>query len=261
MRSAAIVPVRDRVGKRPQPGSDRAVSEACRICGNRSGNQGFIATEMMLGLRDRFDYLECGRCGALQIREIPTDLSRYYAPPYYSFQPARPAAPVKRWLRRRLADHALGQRSVAGSLGRARPGEAPAGDPRRRPGSGRAHPGCGRGAGQTLLLFHDYGFRHLLGVDPYLPGDLRYEPASKSGARPSRRYGVASTWSCSTIPSSTWPTPGPPWPRHGSGSRRGGGSSSGCRWPRTAGAATAPTGSSSTRLATSTSTPWRACGP
>jgi SAM-dependent methyltransferase len=137
---------------------------------------------MMLGLRDRFDYLECGRCGALQIRAVPADLGRYYAPPYYAFRPARPDAAWRRWLKRRLADHALGQRDPVGALvarvAQARGGGGLPGVLHgiRRSGLDRDARilDVGAGAGHTLFTFHDWGFRHLLGVDPYVDEDLRY---------------------------------------------------------------------------------------
>jgi SAM-dependent methyltransferase len=150
------------------------VSAACRICGNEAGNRAFTAREMMLGLRHRFDYLECGQCGALQIRDIPADLGRYYAPPYYTFRPVRPDPPVKRWLKRRLADHALGGRDPVGAMvARVRGvpgilrGIRAAGLDR-----GARVLDVGSGGGHTLVTFNAWGFRHLLGVDPYVPMEL-----------------------------------------------------------------------------------------
>lgn len=58
-------------------------SKKCRICNNSEANQVHRAREMMFGTRDEFDYLECGRCGTLQIVDVP-DLSRYYPKDYYS---------------------------------------------------------------------------------------------------------------------------------------------------------------------------------
>jgi SAM-dependent methyltransferase len=153
------------------------VDASCRICRNATGNRDFPARVMMLGLRDRFDYLECGRCGALQIREVPADLSRYYAPPYYSFQPARPAPPVKRWLRRRLASHALGRLDPLGALMTRLGAGAALLRGFRTAGVDRTARvlDVGAGAGQTLFMFRDYGFRDLSGVDPYLDTDVSYD--------------------------------------------------------------------------------------
>lgn len=60
------------------------MTNLCRICGNAENNQNHRAREMMFGTRDEFDYLECGKCGTVQILEIPGDLARYYPKSYYS---------------------------------------------------------------------------------------------------------------------------------------------------------------------------------
>ena len=57
----------------------------CKVCDNPTGNKSHIAREMMFGSRDEFDYLECAKCGCLQIGKIPEDLSRYYPENYYAF--------------------------------------------------------------------------------------------------------------------------------------------------------------------------------
>jgi SAM-dependent methyltransferase len=152
------------------------VPDRCRICGNDQGNRPFLATEMMLGLRDEFQYLECGDCGALQIRDIPADLGRYYAPPYYSFQRPSSSPPLRRWLRR-LADHALGRFDPVAALVARISGDATImrGIHNVRLVREAKVLDVGAGSGQTLFTFHDYGFRRLLGVDPYVDADLRYD--------------------------------------------------------------------------------------
>lgn len=60
------------------------MSLSCRICQNTENNRIHIAREMMFGMRDEFEYLECGKCGTIQIVEVP-DLSKYYPEDYYSF--------------------------------------------------------------------------------------------------------------------------------------------------------------------------------
>ena len=56
----------------------------CRICGGDIAET-YSVKEMMLGLREPFDYNLCGDCGCLQISEIPADMSIYYPGDYYSF--------------------------------------------------------------------------------------------------------------------------------------------------------------------------------
>jgi SAM-dependent methyltransferase len=140
---------------------------------------------MMLGLRQRFAYFECAGCGALQIAAVPPDLGSYYAPPYYSFTPPRPAGRFRRMLMRRLTAHTLGDRSLVGSLlSRVHP--APpvvAGAVLAGLGRDARILDVGAGAGQMLVSLHDYGFRNLLGVDAFIDGDISYD----SGVRVLRR--------------------------------------------------------------------------
>jgi hypothetical protein len=58
----------------------------CRICGNFDDNKIYTAREMMFGFRDEFDYIECSKCGCVQIVEIPKNINKYYPPNYYSYQ-------------------------------------------------------------------------------------------------------------------------------------------------------------------------------
>ncbi len=155
------------------------MSSACRICGNSQGNETIRCREKMLGLGEEFDYFQCARCRCLQIAAFPADLARYYPPRYYSFH-LPPVA--QRGLTARLAglrDYA--RLTGAGWL------------PRWLPRSTALRPevaslcrlglrrdlrildvGCGRG--QLLSILHRAGFRHLRGVDPYLPADLEVVP-------------------------------------------------------------------------------------
>ena len=58
----------------------------CTICGNKKDNNHFKLKEMMFGLLDEFDYLQCNKCECLQITEIPKNLADYYPKNYYSFE-------------------------------------------------------------------------------------------------------------------------------------------------------------------------------
>lgn len=124
---------------------------------------------MLLGRRDRFDYVECRDCGCLQIEEIPDDLDRYYPSDDYYVGTQR--------VRRRRAGGLLGLRR-AWSRFRLRPGRL------RRAISGRRYAhfdwfrrtqtreddaildvGCG--SGRLLWRLHREGFRHLVGIDEF----------------------------------------------------------------------------------------------
>jgi hypothetical protein len=61
---------------------------ACRICGNIKDNKEYIIKEMHFGFGEEFTYFQCKKCGCLQIKNIPDNLSKYYPSNYYSLKPA-----------------------------------------------------------------------------------------------------------------------------------------------------------------------------
>ena len=50
----------------------------CPICDNEKENKKYLVKEMQQGLREEFEYIECANCGCLFIKEIPSDMSKYY---------------------------------------------------------------------------------------------------------------------------------------------------------------------------------------
>jgi SAM-dependent methyltransferase len=150
-----------------------------------------VAREMMFGYRDEFEYIECGRCGCLQIAHPPHDLARYYPESYWDFQLPRMATektgPVSAWLRRKRAEYWLtSDLHVVGKLAAMRHVQ-----PRhigwlRRGGvrnfdSAILDVGCG--LGDRLLTLRQEGFTNLTGVDPFVKEDIHYE----SGVRVFKR--------------------------------------------------------------------------
>src|SRR4051812_45698876 len=136
---------------------------------------------MMLGTRDTFDYFECAGCSCVQIVDVPANLGAYYPPNYYAFEESRPRG----WqpaLRRLVGKLARGSGVVTALLDVAVPhpvvrarGWIEITGARRR--SSILDVGCGTG-----LLINDLaeaGFANVLGVDPYIAGDIEYP----SGAR------------------------------------------------------------------------------
>lgn len=116
---------------------------------------------------ESFDYDECGRCGCLQIRDVPTDLYRYYDHEYYSF--TLDGTVTNPWLRRPPLKQALCLNSALFKrfgVGKGMPWV-------RHAGIGRNDRvldlGCG--AGRTLLGLHVLGYRRLVGADPFLERD------------------------------------------------------------------------------------------
>jgi len=164
---------------------------ACRICGERTVFA-WTAREMMLGTRERFDYLECVGCGSLQIDPLPASLDRFYPPDYYTQACAEPSkqqpgeeamqrieqappgaprpAPRGRRLRRRWSEVRLASR---GALVRALSGRRYARfDWFRRTGTGidDAILDVGCGSGRLLGRLAGEGFTRLVGIDPRFAG-------------------------------------------------------------------------------------------
>lgn len=168
----------------------------CRICANVSGNKLLQAREMFFGTRDAFTYIECATCRTVQIQDVP-DLHRYYSSEYYSFQPIieseRTPGILKNSLRaagaairRRAADYYGGKRSVVNSLVvrlvSKRAAHLLVGYPEYlkeisfdlKIGPTSKVLDVGSGAGQTLVSMSHFGYRDLLGVDPFIESDRQY---------------------------------------------------------------------------------------
>ncbi len=150
----------------------------CGICGPGEGAR-HTAREKMFGLGDEFGYFECGRCGALQLVDVPADLGRYYpAGRYYSLQ-ATGAPRAGTWLRRWVAKkrdeaQALGRGGVFGRLARrhSNPVMAAAAAlleacPVRSRRAKILDIGCGSGV--LLRGLAGAGFTRLYGADPFAP--------------------------------------------------------------------------------------------
>ena len=90
----------------------------CKVCGNTSGNKLHAVKEMQLGLREMFNYMECGNCGCMQLVDIPHDLGKYYPNEgYYSFNLGMDFRKKPDTLRKLKASYLIyGKNKLAGSL-------------------------------------------------------------------------------------------------------------------------------------------------
>ncbi len=154
---------------------------ACRVCGGKTGG-GYKIREMMMGLREAFDYFECASCGCLQIVEIPADIPKYYPQNYrFKFTPPEDRdGAVNKFMKRKLAEHYFGQPNFVGSLlakkykrGSLPPGVEKISD-RLRVDSRILEVGCG--VGRHLWHLKERGFRNLLGIDPFIDKDETHGP-------------------------------------------------------------------------------------
>src|SRR5258707_9885612 len=97
---------------------------ACKICGNTENNRTYVGKEMMFGLKDEFNYLECGNCHCLQLTDIPGDLAKYYPQDYYSYFSKGEehyirqsfSKTLKRNLKKGLLDHYLRGKAPIGKM-------------------------------------------------------------------------------------------------------------------------------------------------
>ena len=147
----------------------------CRVCGADAQGPRFVVREMMFGFGDSFEYRQCTECGSVQIADVPADLARYYPRQYYSFRStADGRGPIKRLIRNLRNEHAL---FGLGWLGAWLESRFPYPELRsisRVRGLRRdfriLDVGCGGGV--LLRELSERGFRHLLGIDPYIDADL-----------------------------------------------------------------------------------------
>jgi SAM-dependent methyltransferase len=155
---------------------------ACKVCGNTSNNRIYTAKEMMFGLKDEFEYLECDNCKCLQIVHIPNDLAKYYPEDYYSYFSKGEehyiqhsfSKTLKRNLKKSLLDQYLHGK---GPIGRMLTPKFQGYYPwiKRDMLTSRSNildVGCG--AGELLLKMYNDGFRRLTGLDPFIKEDIHY---------------------------------------------------------------------------------------
>lgn len=155
----------------------------CIICGHtHTSSEYLIVKEMMFGTRDAFPYFECSTCATVQIAKMPDDLSQYYPKGYYSYH-ATPTldSPLKRIFKIARTNYVL---TGKGLIGRVMQRLTNAPDILRwmknaslTVESKILDVGCG--AGSFLNELSQLGFKHLQGVDPFLPNDIFYDNGVK----------------------------------------------------------------------------------
>jgi SAM-dependent methyltransferase len=141
----------------------------CKICSNSVGNKKVQIKEMMFGTRNEFDYIECSKCGCLQIAEIPNNMSEYYPSDFYSFTDNISENPVKKYLRIKRNEYALFKK---GLIGKYMYNSYPTYFFDKLEKLEINHESkildVGCGSGRLLYSFKDLGFKNLTGIDPYI---------------------------------------------------------------------------------------------
>jgi SAM-dependent methyltransferase len=126
---------------------------------------------MMLGLREEFTYLECSRCGCLQLLDVPAKMARYYPTNYYSYAGKYSLAS---FLRNQRAAYARNGVNPLGALMSYLYGTDAALESINRLKLSKTANildiGCGSGG--LLLSLKRAGYTNLTGADPFLPNDV-----------------------------------------------------------------------------------------
>jgi 2-polyprenyl-3-methyl-5-hydroxy-6-metoxy-1,4-benzoquinol methylase len=149
----------------------------CRICGNKEENQEYRVQEMMIGLRDVFDYFQCAKCRCLQIAEYPVDISRYYPSNYYSYQPISNNNMLKNLMIRLRDNYAVFGKGIIGKYLYNRYPSSPNTKALRyfsAIGKDAKILDVGCGAGIFLCSLKQLGFKNIQGIDPFIEKDIEY---------------------------------------------------------------------------------------
>ncbi|MBT3515659.1 MAG: class I SAM-dependent methyltransferase [Nitrospina sp.] len=152
----------------------------CRICDLKEYHPVYRVREMMCGLDEEFLYFQCVQCKCLQIIEFPANISKYYPKGYLSFV-TDPSYFYRKPLEssvRRLRDSysALGKGLIGQCVEKIYPAPADLKTLSLIPLTKESKildVGCGTGT--LLYLLYEAGFSNLLGVDPYIDQDIKYE--------------------------------------------------------------------------------------
>jgi len=148
----------------------------CRVCENDVRNLEHSVSEFGYSFGGIFQYLECGKCGCLQLVNIPGDMRKYYPSDYYSFINNRDGQ-LKKWILRKRASYAFFKKDVFGRIVNyifpELTLEVFANFLKRDQislDSKILDVGCGNG--RLLYSLKELGFSRLYGVDPYLPPEV-----------------------------------------------------------------------------------------
>jgi SAM-dependent methyltransferase len=143
---------------------------SCPVCGNSGASVEYIVREQMIGTNEPFPYIQCEGCGARRLVRVPADLSPYYAASYIPFD-SRELSGWRAQLRR-FRNAGYFHWNPSGPIRWFRPDSVLAALARVgiRPEDRILDVGCGSGI--ELHRLAELGFRHLAGIDPFVPDTL-----------------------------------------------------------------------------------------
>jgi SAM-dependent methyltransferase len=150
----------------------------CRICENESDNVLHVARDLRHGVGGEYEYVECIKCGCVQIREYPPEFQGLYPPEYYAHQPFEipPVRRFRNYFRTKWIGYGLTGKGLVGQiLSRVRtvpPLYTMFGKYAIHKNSAVLDVGCGNGT--FLFWLWKAGFANLAGIDPHIAGDVRF---------------------------------------------------------------------------------------
>lgn len=155
----------------------------CKICNNADNNQTYQIKEMMFGLKEKFTYFQCSTCECLQIEQIPSNISKYYPPNYYSFTSSSPDKYknfAKRVIKNLRAKYIIFNKGILGKLiNHMYPNDDLNILSIIKPTKEKYILDVGCGSGSLLYNLKDIGFKNVIGIDPYIKQDIKYNNGLK----------------------------------------------------------------------------------
>jgi SAM-dependent methyltransferase len=153
----------------------------CLVCEAHGYKRSFPAKEQLMGTHEAFEYVQCEACESLQITEIPVDMGRYYPPDYYSMvtDEAIPSlGRLKRFIRAARTNYYVdGKNPIGWVISKVAPKyyDLPWEWFRGHVSARSRILDIGCGMGELLRRMRWRGFRHLTGIDPFIPHSIETE--------------------------------------------------------------------------------------
>lgn len=155
---------------------------SCKVCENTEGNKFYQVKEMQLGTREVFTYMECNKCGCLQLQDIPADLGKYYPnEDYYSFNLKMDIRKKPNKVSHIKSSYLIfGRNKFLGSILSFRYKMPDYYSWVKNAGVkyDDAILDVGTGNGSLLLKLFKIGFTNLTGIDPFIDKDYAYGPVN-----------------------------------------------------------------------------------
>jgi len=151
----------------------------CRICGNNEHNKEYKAQDKWFGDEELFAYFQCSKCACLQIMNYPTNIAKYYPETYYSFQFSsrkKITTLLRNYIVKTRNNYALFHEGILGKLLFSRfPTQTYKILSSLEIDKNMKILDVGCGNGDFLFSLRELGFKNVVGIDPFIEKDLKYE--------------------------------------------------------------------------------------